>query len=295
MRTRPVLAVVAATAAILSLGACTSASEDLGGSKPSAETTASAKDAAIAALVPDAVAADGKLTVAAELSYAPLEFVDADGKTPVGLDVDVATAVATLMGLELDLQSAQFDSIIPAIGTRYEVGISAFTITPERLDAVTMVSYFSAGSQLAVQAGNPAGVDPENLCGLTVGVQTGTVQQTELEELSAACATPIQILPYDSQGTVTTNLVGGKLQAMYADSPITAYAVEQAGGALETLGDIRDAAPYGVVVAKDDAALAEAVRAALQQLIDDGTLAEIAARWGNEQGALTTAEINPTL
>ncbi|QAY69599.1 ABC transporter substrate-binding protein [Xylanimonas protaetiae] len=295
MRQRPVLVLATALTAALSLGACTSASQDLGGSAPSATPTAVTKDAAIAALVPAAVAADGRLTVGADLSYAPLEFVDADGKTPVGLDVDIATAVANLMGLEVDIQSAQFDSIIPAIGTRYEVGISAFTITPERLDAVTMVSYFSAGSQLAVQAGNPAGVNPDDLCGMTVGVQTGTVQQTELEELSAACATPIQILPYDSQATVTTNLVGGKLQAMYADSPITAYAVEQAGGALETLGEIRDAAPYGVVVAKDDAALAEAVRAALQQLMDDGTLAAIAAHWGNEQGALTTAEINPAL
>ncbi len=295
MRTRPALAFVAATAAVLALGACTSASEDLGNREPSADASEATKDEAIAALVPEAVAADGKLTVAAELTYAPLEFVDADGKTPVGLDIDIATAMAGLMGLEIDIQSAQFDSIIPAIGTRYEAGVSAFTINAERLDAVSMVSYFTAGSQLAVQTGNPAGVDPENLCGLTVGVQTGTVQQGELEELSAACDTPIQILPYDSQATVTTNLVGGKLQAMYADSPITAYAVEQAGGELETLGEIRDAAPYGVAVHKDDAELAEAVRAALQQLMDDGTLAEIAARWGNEQGALTTAETNPSL
>ncbi|ACZ29128.1 extracellular solute-binding protein family 3 [Xylanimonas cellulosilytica DSM 15894] len=294
MRTRPALLVATAVAATLTLGACTSASQDQGGSAPSAAATV-VKDEAIAALVPAAVAADGKLTVAAELSYAPLEFVDADGKTPVGLDIDIATAIATVMGLEVDVQSAQFDSIIPAIGTRYEVGVSAFTITPERLETVTMVSYFSAGSQLAVQAGNPDGVDPDDLCGLTVGVQTGTVQQEELEELSAACETPIEILPYDSQATVTANLVGGKLQAMYADSPITAYAVEQADGALETLGEIRDAAPYGVVVAKDDPELAEAVRAALQQLMDDGTLAEIAAHWGNEAGALTTAEINPAV
>ena len=80
---------------------------------------------------------------------------------------------------------------------------------------------------------------------------------------------------------------------MYADSPVVAYAVEQSGGAIETLGDIRDAAPYGVVVAKNDTALANAVQAALQKLMDDGTLHQIAATWGNEQGALTTAELNP--
>ena len=155
MRTRPALAFVAATAAVLALGACTSASEDLGNREPSADASEATKDEAIAALVPEAVAADGKLTVAAELTYAPLEFVDADGKTPVGLDIDIATAMAGLMGLEIDIQSAQFDSIIPAIGTRYEAGVSAFTLNAERLDAVSMVSYFTAGTPHARPTGNP--------------------------------------------------------------------------------------------------------------------------------------------
>ncbi|QAY64051.1 ABC transporter substrate-binding protein [Xylanimonas allomyrinae] len=296
MRTRSALPVAALAVATLALGACTSASQDASSSgSPSAAGVT--KDAEIAAMVPDAVAEDGKLTVGAELTYAPLEFVGTDGKTPVGLDVDIADAVARLMGLEADVQSSQFDSIIPGIGTRYEVGISAFTINAERLQAVNMISYFDAGSQFAVLKGNPDAIDPDSLCGLTVGVQTGTVQQDELEEIKATCPAdnPLEILPYAKQADVTTNLVGGKLQAMYADSPVVAYAVEQADGAIETLGEIRDAAPYGVVVAKDDLALAQAVQAALQRLMDDGTLAKIAAAWGNEQGALTTAELNPTV
>jgi len=293
--TRSALPVAALAVATLALGACTNASQE-GSASAGFDVAGIAKDDAVAALVPADVAQDGKLTVGSELSYAPAEFTDTDGTTPIGFDIDIATAVARLMGLEVDIQSSTFDAIIPGVGTRYEVGVSAFTITPERLATVSMVSYFNAGSQLAVPAGNPDGVDPENLCGLTVGVQTGTVQQDELETLSAGCgADAITVLPYDDQATVTSNLVGGKLQAMYADSPITAYAVARSEGRLETLGEIRDAAPYGVVLPRDDAALAEAVRAALQKLMDDGVLRQIGEAWGNGEGPLSTAEINPQL
>ncbi len=290
--TRHRLGVVALAAAAVALGGCTYASQE-GSVDAGVDTGAVAKDDAIAALVPEEVAKDGRLTVGSDLSYAPAEFLDKDGRTPIGFDIDIAKALATLMGLEADIQSATFDSIIPGVGTRYEVGVSAFTITPERLQAVSMVSYFNAGSQFVVQTGNPDGIDVENLCGATVGVQTGTTQQEELDALSKECAgNPIEVLPYDEQSTVSANLVGGKVQAMYSDSPIAAYAVEQSEGKLETLGDIRDAAPYGVVVPQGSP-LADAVQAALQKLMDDGVLHEIASAWGNEDGALSTSEVDP--
>ena len=293
-RAAPSLALLAALS--VALTGCTYASQALSEADLSPDITVDAVPS-IAALVPPAVAADGKLTVASELSYPPMEFVAADGVTPVGLDIDIITAVAKVLGLEVDIQSATFDSIIPAIGTRYEVGASSFTITPERLQAVNMVSYFEAGSLLAVQAGNPAGVDPANLCGLTVGVQTGTTQQDALNAATGECvangAKPIEILTYTSGSDVTTNLVGGKVQAMFADSPVTAYAVEQTGGAIESLGDVQASAPYGIVVAKGDMELAAAIQAALQHLMDNGILAQLADHWGNASGAATTSEINP--
>ncbi|MCK0118449.1 ABC transporter substrate-binding protein [Isoptericola sp. S6320L] len=311
MRARTVTSLSALAVGVLGaalLTGCTTASEDLG----SASGDAAAQDGAavqgfdvsgveadteLAALVPAEVAEDGVLTVGAELSYAPAEFVAADGVTPVGFDVDIAGAVAATLGLEAQVEPSTFDAIIPAVGTKYEVGVSGFTIDAERLQVAHMVSYFDAGSQLAVAAGNPDGIDPADLCGVVVGVQTGTVQQGELETVSADCeaagSEAVEVLPYDSQADVTTNLVGGKVQAMYADSPVTAYAVDQADGELETLGDITDAAPYGVVVAQDDTELAEAVQAALQQLMDDGTLTAILEEWGNADGALATAELDP--
>ncbi|WP_407320071.1 transporter substrate-binding domain-containing protein [Isoptericola halotolerans] len=310
MRARPALS-LSALAVVALLAGCTTASQDLGSTSGSpAGSTDDASEATqgfdvsgieadpeLAALVPDDVAEDGVLTVGAELSYAPAEFVAPDGVTPVGFDVDIAAAVAATLGLESAVEPSTFDAIIPAVGTKYEVGISGFTIDADRLQVVHMVSYFDAGSQLAVAAGNPDGIDPADLCGVVVGVQTGTVQQGELENVSADCESagdePVEVLPYDSQADVTTNLAGGKVQAMYADSPVTAYAVSQADGSIETLGDITDAAPYGAVVSHEDPELAEAVQGALQQLMDDGTLAEILEGWGNADGALTTAELDP--
>lgn len=298
-------AATALTAAALVLTACTDASQQPAGGTASDEASAEASfdpstvevDEEIAAMLPKEIADKGTLSVGSDTAYAPAEFIDADGKTPVGFDIDTINAVAAVLGLEADVQTAAFDGIIPAIGSKYDVGISAFTITDERTAEANMISYAVAGSQFGVAADNPEGFDPENLCGSTIGVQTSTIQDEELTEAAKDCEDegeePIDVVRYESQADVTTNLVGGKLQAMYADSPITAYAVEQTSGEVETIGEINDAAPYGIVVAQDDEELTEAVQAALQKLIDDGTLEEIFAGWGSEGVVVDEAELNP--
>jgi polar amino acid transport system substrate-binding protein len=306
MRRLPALTAAATlTAAALVLTACTDASQQTAEGATPGEASAEASfdpstvevDAEIAAMLPKEIADKGTLSVGSDTAYAPAEFIDVDGKTPVGFDVDLVSAVAAVLGLEAEVQSAPFDGIIPAIGSKYDLGVSAFTITDDRTAEVNMISYAMAGSQFGVAAGNPEDFDPENLCGTTVGVQTSTIQDEELTEATKACEDdgeePIDVVRYESQADVTTNLVGGKLTAMYADSPITAYAVEQSAGQVETIGEIRDAAPYGIVVSQDDEQLTEAVQAAVQKLIDDGTLQAAFASWGSEDAVVAEAELNP--
>ncbi|MFI2487311.1 ABC transporter substrate-binding protein [Promicromonospora kroppenstedtii] len=307
MRRLPALTATAVLAvATLALTACTDASQQPAGSDgASDEASAEASfdpstveaDEEIAALLPQEIADKGTLTVGSDTAYAPAEFIDADGKTPVGFDIDTITAVAAVLGLDVEVQSAAFDGIIPAIGSKYDAGISAFTITDERTAEANMISYAVAGSQYGVAAGNPEDFDPESLCGTTIGVQTSTIQDDELTAATEQCEKdgeePIDVVRYESQADVTTNLVGGKLQAMYADSPITAYAVEQTSGEVETVGDILDAAPYGIVVSQDDQDLTDAVQAAVQKLIDDGTLEQVFAAWGSADAVVDKAELNP--
>ena len=253
----------------------------------------------IAALLPAAVAERGTFVVGAAIDYPPAEFRAEDLQTAIGYDVDMSKALGRVLGLETETSAAEFASLLPGIGTKYDVGISSFTITNERMASYNMISYIMVGSSFAVQKDNPKDFDPDNLCGQTIGVQTGTYQEEELATMSDQCAADgkeaINVLSYGVQSDVTTNLIGGKVVAFYADSTVADYAVALTDGQLEVVGGVRDAAPQGIVVSADDAQLTEAIQRAMQQLMDDGTWSAILGSWGVEESAgLKTAELNPT-
>ncbi len=302
------LAVFALSAAmIVSLGACgTSEKSDStasGDSESSSNTTGYdvsgvTKDDDIAAMLPESVTKDGKLTVGMDTSYAPAEFLAEDGKTPIGFDVDIAKALANMFGLEALPQTSNFDSIIPSIGTKYDIGISSFTITPERMEAVDFVSMFKAGSTWVVKKGNPNKVDTSDLCGLKIAVQTGTTQEEEVNAAAKQCKadgkSEVQILSNKLQTDVTTNVATGKADVFYADSPVAGYAIAQTEDTLEALGEDVGVTKEAVAIKKGDSDTAKAVQAALQKLMDDGTYMKILKHWGVEAGAIDKAEINPT-
>ena len=302
------LAVFAISAAmIVSLSACgTSEKSDStasGDSESSSNTTGYdvsgvTKDDDIAAMLPESVTKDGKLTVGMDTSYAPAEFLAEDGKTPIGFDVDIAKALANMFGLEAVPQTSNFDSIIPSIGTKYDIGISSFTITPERMEAVDFVSMFKAGSTWVVKKGNPNKVDTSDLCGLKIAVQTGTTQEEEVNAAVKQCKadgkSEVQILSNKLQTDVTTNVATGKADVFYADSPVAGYAIAQTEDTLEALGEDVGVTKEAVAIKKGDSDTAKAVQAALQKLMDDGTYMKILKHWGVEAGAIDKAEINPT-
>ena len=254
------------------------------------------KDDAIAKMLPDYVTKDGKLTIGMDTSYAPAEFLAADGKTPVGFDVDIAKALAGVFGLEADPETANFDSIIPAVGSKYDIGISSFTVTKERLEAVDFVSHFNAGSAWAVKKGNPNKVDTSDLCGKKVAVQTATMQETAANKMAKQCKADgkaeMDVISSKLQTDVTTNVVTGKADVFYADSPVAGYAIAQTDGELETLGKTEGIAPEGIVVKKGDQQMDEALQKALQKLIDDGTYMKILKYWGVQDSAISKPEIN---
>ena len=254
------------------------------------------KDDDIAKLLPDYVTKDGKLTIGMDTSYAPAEFLAEDGKTPVGFDVDIAKALAQVFGLEADPETANFDSIIPSVGSKYDIGISSFTVTKERLEAVDFVSHFDAGSAWAVKKGNPKKLDTSDMCGAKIAVQTGTVQEEEANTIAKGCEADnkAEVMSYKRQAEAATAVATGKADAFYADSPVAGYAISQTDGQLEALGDVEGVAKQGIAVKKGNTQLAEAVQKAVQKLMDDGTYMKILKHWGVENGAIDKAEINPT-
>jgi polar amino acid transport system substrate-binding protein len=261
---------------------------------------APAVDQALAAKVPAEIKSDGKIVIGTDSSYAPNEFLDTDGKTVIGFDVDLFNAVAAKLGMKTEWESAVFDAIIPGIQSgKYEMGISSFTINDQRKKQVNMVSYFNAGTQWGTKKGNPTGVQPDDACGKKVAVQTNTVQDTDdvSSKRQQACKSAgkpaITIDRYQRQDQATAAVVSGKDDAMLADSPVLAYAVKQTNGQLELLGDIYDAAPYGYVVKKDQADFAQAIADAVKALISDGTYKTILTKWGVEAGAIDNPAVNP--
>ena len=303
---RAATAVAAVTSAALVLTGC--GSEDDSSSSPSgggdaaggSELPTVEADDALAAMVPEAIAEDGVISVGSDTTYAPSEFLDEDGETIIGFDVDLFTLVAQKLGLEAEFETAPFDSIIAGVGSgRYEVGVSSFTINADRLAEANMISYFSAGTQWATRAGNPDDVDPDNACGLTVAVQRGTVQVDDVTARSEECEAngeePITIEQFDAQSDATAVIASGRADAGLADSPVMAYAAEQTGGQLELVGEIYDAAPYGYVIPKDQTEFAQAIADAVRSLIDEGAYQTVLERWGVEAGAIDDPTVNPTV
>lgn len=251
-------------------------------------------DPAAVELLPEEVRESGVLRVGINPNYPPNEYKNAEGE-PVGWGVDLGDAVAAKLGLETQWEDMSFDSIIPRIQEgALDMSSSSFTDTVERQKSVDFINYLNAGSQWAAAAGQD--VDPEHACGLTVAVKATTVQeQDELPARSAKCVAdgeePIDILVLDQQPEVTQAVVDGRAVAFSADSPIAGDAALQLPDKIELVGEMFDAAPYGLVTPKDSE-MTRAVQAAVQSLMDDGTYLEILASAGVEAGALTTATIN---
>lgn len=287
--------VAAAAAAMTVVAGCSNDDESEGtGTDIGPISVDVAKVDDIAAGLPEKVTKAGKLVVGVNIPYSPNEFKSSDGKI-IGFDVDVVNAVAKVLGVSAEYREADFAKIIPAVqaGT-FDIGMSSFTDTKEREKQVDFVTYYSAGVQWAQQSGKS--VDPNNACGKKVAVQADTFEATdEVPGKSAACTKAgkpaISIQKYDSQDEATNALVLGKVDAMSADSPVTAYAIKKSKGKIEPAGDIFDSAPYGYPVAKGSP-LAPVLQKAVQYLIDNGQFKEIATHWGVEAGVIEKSLIN---
>jgi polar amino acid transport system substrate-binding protein len=295
---RSVSRLIATAAAV---GLCAVAATSCGGSDENSATPSGAAGAAVSGAVagvrdklPAAVRDAGTLTVAADATYPPNEFIGDDGKTVEGMDADLAKALAATMGLKADVKNATFDSIIPGLSAhKFDLGMSSFTDTKEREQTVDFVTYFSAGTSFYVSAKNPVSVATlADLCGKTVAVEKGTTQQTDAEAQSKKCgAGKVTVLTFPDQNGANLALSSGRAQVGMADSPVADYQVKQSSGQFKLVGQPYGTAPYGIAIPKD-AGMTAAVKAAMEAVISNGEYAKILDKWGVESGAITTPVIN---
>jgi ABC-type amino acid transport substrate-binding protein/predicted Ser/Thr protein kinase len=248
----------------------------------------------IAATVPAEIRSTGRLVIGVNTPYPPNEFKDTSGQI-VGFDVDLMNAVARTLGLVPEYRETAFEAIIPSVRAGdFNVGMSSFTDTKDRQGSADFVTYFQAGILWAQKAGSK--VDPDNACGLRIGVQYASIQETEeVPAKSKACEEAgnpaIKKVVFVSQDDLNAALNNGEVDAMSADSPATGFAIKTSGGVLEPAGEIFDTAPYGWPVAKGSK-LAESLRLAMEHLVQTGEYRTIATMWGVEKGMITGPVIN---
>jgi polar amino acid transport system substrate-binding protein len=302
MRSRlTALIAVIAFAAVTVAAGCGSSNNDnsntSGGGTLTAASFSVQTDPAIAGQVPADVKSNGSLSVAADATYAPDEFIASDGKTVIGMDADLAKAIAQLMGLQANVQNIPFASIIPGLAAgKYDLGMSSFTDTKDREKTVDFVTYATAGTSFFVLAsGGPNIATLDDLCGHKVGAETGTTQAddaaAQAKKCTAAGKPGVSVSVFPDENGVDLALSSGRIDVAMADTPPAEYAVKQSDGKFKISGSSYGNAPYGIAMSKDSG-LQQPVLAAVKALMADGTYKKILDYWGVSADAISNPTIN---
>jgi len=228
----------------------------------------------------------GILTVGSDTTYPPQEYIDPTTNKADGFDVDLITAIAQHMGLQAHIVTTKFDTIIDdLVAKRFDVVISAVSITPERQKKVDFVPYLNAGESLLVQKGNPKNIkSTDDLCGLAVGVQDGTIEQGVLQSSSDNCLEQdkpaINMIVLQDQTAVLQLLANHRVVATFQDSPVTDYYIKQYPSQFDVAGSVFDAGPEGIVVRKNDPSMFNAIQTAYNQVKSAGSYHQLILKWG---------------
>ncbi len=235
--------------------------------------------------VTDRVKESGKLTIASGLDYAPMQYIDAQGR-PAGMNVEMAQAVAKRLGAQLEIVTIPFKAQIPALmSERADIGWAGYTILPERLKQVDFVSFLKTGT-VVVTLPETAGAFAAKLdiCGKAVAVASGNAADGVADQLSKDCAAAgrptldKQIFP-DQKDTIQA-LLTGRVAARLDDATSAGYYEATTKGKNVVVGGSISPAPLGLAIRKGDGATGRMLAAALNALIADGTYRTILEKYG---------------
>jgi polar amino acid transport system substrate-binding protein len=252
--------------------------------------------------LPQAVRDRGVLRVGTDASYAPMSSFAADGRTIVGVEPDRGTELGRVLGVRVEFVDTDFTEVIPDVAAgRLDLGMSAITDTRARARHADFVNYFSAGTSILVQQGNPAGVtDIRDLCGNVVAVERGTTQVDLLARAQRNCADErvarrITVRTYPTNSDALVELRTGRAVAVLNDLPPAAFLVNDplTKPHYQLASDTQyEPGLYGIAVAKDRLDLRDAVQGACEALIRSGAYADVLARWGVRDGAVARISVN---
>lgn len=286
IRTRRTALAASAAAAMLLISACSS-------SAPETESPEAAGEGSGSTLTTPTIISDGTLTVCAALLSPPNVFTDEDSGEAVGVEIDLASALSSELGLDLKLNEVGFPGLIPALQAKQcDVIMSSLYIKPEREEVVDFVPYLRSGSAIVTQSGNPTEITgyDSSLCGQRVVVQTGSTGSTLIEELSATCTADgdpaVAITNTDSPGTALQQVRAGQQDAHITTAESAGYYNKLGDFTLagDPFGDIQ----VGAATLKDNTELSSALQSALDAIVASGEYGEILGEWGVELQDITT-------
>jgi len=224
-----------------------------------------------------ALAAD-KLKIGTEGAYPPFNLIDANGQVG-GFDVEIAQALCAKMQAECEVVTSDWDGIIPALNARkFDFLAASMSITDERKQAVDFTeAYYTNKLQFIAPRNSDLSVDKASLQGKVIGAQRATIAGTWLEDNLDGV---VDIKLYDTQENAYLDLTSGRLDGVLADKFVNwEWLKSEAGQSFEFKGDpVFDNDKIGIAVRKDDP-LRERLNKALQEIVDDGTYAEINAKY----------------
>ena len=275
MSRRQFVAGMGAVAGLVALAGCGSNS---GGNK--AASTAAASSAAATTEAKLALVVDGKLTVGLSPDFPPFENME-NGEY-VGLDVDLAKALAEKLGLEVEFKTLQFDAIVPAVaaGGQVDLGISGITVEPDREKQVDFTDSYYVDDQCIVVMKSNTSVTADdqsalNAADVTIAVQSGTTGESYAKENFPNATTQ----PYGNATDCFAAMQAGQAQAVVTNKAVGKQMVADAYKEAQVVKEIATGEEYACAVSKDNTALRDAVNDAIKQLEDDGTLDSLVKKY----------------
>jgi polar amino acid transport system substrate-binding protein len=255
----------------------------------------------VAALLPADVRTSGTLRVGSSIGFPPgAYYPNGTDKAPAGQDIDLADAVAKVLGVKLERQDASFETILPALGSgKYDFGTGNFGVTSERLKTIDFVTYINDGQGFAVKKGNTEltskVTDLTRLCGLTIGTGAGTTFEATLTAQKGVCAEagkkPYDVKVYSENAATLTALQQGRIDVIMSTINGLRHQAAQPASQTSFLGEYHRL-DVGFAF-KKGSPLTKAFQAAVNELIKDGTYARILKKWGTSASAIERSRINP--
>ncbi|GFI35899.1 arginine-binding extracellular protein ArtP [Lachnospiraceae bacterium] len=213
-----------------------------------------------------------KLVMATNAEFPPYEY--REGDDIVGIDADMAAAVAEELGMELEIEDMAFDSIIPAVQSgKADIGVAGMTVDPDRLENVNFSDTYAEASQVIIVKEDSEIAGPDDLEGKTIGVQLGTTGDIYASDIKDAT-----VEQYNKGFEAVQALTQGKIDAVVIDGEPAKEFVKEAEG-LKILDEPLTEEEYAIAIAKDNEELLKKVNEALSSLKESGKLDEIVGKY----------------